>query len=182
MRRSRRNGQLRRVSSWSLGSQGAMRISSVSRPALAMIAAERVGEERAAPELQAAAGGAFVADAVDGRDVDAVGDRVRPLDGLPGSTGPRRTRPSRRDASRSPSDRTGSPPLEGRQPGGLGIPLVPADERADPGERRVERLEPEVAGGEVVLLVIERVVGDVHLAIDGRASEPSASRTTAVLW
>ena len=35
MRRSRRNGQLRRVSSWSLGSQVAMRISSVSRPARA---------------------------------------------------------------------------------------------------------------------------------------------------
>ena len=29
----------------------------------------------------------------------------------------------------------------------------------------VERLKAEVAGGEVVLLVIERIIGDVHLAI-----------------
>ena len=55
--------------------------------------------------------------------------------------------------------------LQGRQPGGLGIPLVPANERADPGVRGLERLEAQVAGREVILLVIERVVGNVHLAV-----------------
>ena len=56
--------------------------------------------------------------------------------------------------------------LQGGEAGGLGVPLVPADERADLCEARGEGLEPEVAGGEVVFLVIERVVGDVHLAVD----------------
>jgi hypothetical protein len=46
--------------------------------------AERIGNERAAPEFQAALGRSFVAHAVDGRHVDAVGDRVRALDGAPG--------------------------------------------------------------------------------------------------
>ena len=68
-----------------------------------------------------------------------------------------------------PADRRGIEqdlrPLKGRQPGGFGIPLVPADQGPHAGERRVKRLETEVAGGEVVLLVVERVVGDVHLAI-----------------
>ena len=50
----------------------------------------------------------------------------------------------------------------------LGIPLVPADERADPPGLRVEGLEAEVAGREVELLVEERVVGDVHLAVEAR--------------
>src|SRR5256885_3850248 len=39
---------------------------------------------RSAPELEAAVGWALVPDAVHGRHVDAVGDRVRALHGLPG--------------------------------------------------------------------------------------------------
>ncbi len=144
--------------------------------------AERVGQKRASPEFQAAAGRPFVADAVDGRHVDAVGDRVRPLDGLPGAG---LGRAELGFLGRMPADRRGIEEdlraLEGREPGGLGIPLVPADQSAESGKRRVERLKAEVAGREVVLLVVERVVGDVHLAVDGRASVPSASRTTAVL-
>src|SRR5204862_6437046 len=49
--------------------------------------AERIGDEAAAPELEpvaADAGQRLVADAVDGRDVDAVGDRVGALGRLPG--------------------------------------------------------------------------------------------------
>ena len=167
MRRSRRNGQLRRVSSWSL------RVAGGDEDFLGVAAgpgddpAERVGQKRAAPEFQAAAGGPFVADPVDGRDVHAVGDRVRPLDGLPGA---RLGRAELGLLGGVPADRRGVEqdlgPLKGRQPGGFGIPLVPADQGADAGERRVERLEAEVAGREVVLLVVERVVGDVHLAIE----------------
>ena len=35
----------------------------------------------------------------------------------------------------------------------------------------IESLEPEIAGSEIELLVIERIVGDVHLAID--AGQPA---------
>src|SRR5208282_4440594 len=47
----------------------------------------------------------------------------------------------------------------------LRIPLVPADERAKLPGAGVERAEAEVAGSEVKLFVIKRVVGDVHLAV-----------------
>src|SRR5262245_59164840 len=45
--------------------------------------AERIGHERAAPELQAAVGRSLVPDAVDGRHVDAVGDGMGALNRLP---------------------------------------------------------------------------------------------------
>ena len=55
--------------------------------------------------------------------------------------------------------------LHGREPCALWKPLIPADQHAD---RRVARLpgsKPRVAGGEVELLVIERIIRDMHLAI-----------------
>src|SRR5438270_12744775 len=68
-----------------------------------------------------------------------------------------------------PADRGGIEddlgPGESSQPRALGIPLVPADERAHASEVRVEGLEAEIAGSEIKLFVIERIVGDVHLAI-----------------
>ena len=45
------------------------------------------------------------------------------------------------------------------------IPLIPAHADADPRKFRVPRQKPEVARSEVELLVIKRVVGNVHLAI-----------------
>ena len=54
---------------------------------------------------------------------------------------------------------------EGGDAGGFGVPLVPADEHADGGELGLEDLVAQVAGGEVELLVVARVVGDVHLAV-----------------
>ena len=123
--------------------------------------------KRAPPEFEAAARGPFVADPVDGRHVDTVGDRVRPLNGLPCA---RLGRAELGFFRRVPADRRGIKEdlgsLQGRQTGGLGIPLVPADQGPDPGKRGVERQKTEVAGGEVVLFVIERVIGDVHLAIE----------------
>src|SRR6266700_3373936 len=76
--------------------------------------------------------------------------------------------------------------LESREPGGFGIPLIPADEDADSTEAGVERSKARpphprpgaqghspqgrggksVAGREVILLIIKRIVGDVHLAKD----------------
>src|SRR3954465_14958009 len=55
---------------------------------------------------------------------------------------------------------------QGGEPGTFWIPLVPADERAHASIVRIESLEAEVPGGEVKLLVIERIVGNVHLAIE----------------
>src|SRR5665213_2861341 len=48
------------------------------------------------------------------------------------------------------------------------IPLVPANERADGASGGLLRQEPKVPGGEIELLVVERVIGDMHLAIDRR--------------
>ncbi len=82
----------------------------------------------------------------------------------------------------------------------LGVPLVPADESADGALGGLRGFEAEVAGGEVELFVVERVVGDVHLAVgvgdgavffdgDGRCcgrgpgarrSKRDATRTTPV--
>ncbi len=46
------------------------------------------------------------------------------------------------------------------------IPLVPADEHADAPEARLEAREAQIARREIELLVVERVVGDVHLAVE----------------
>ena len=166
MRRSRRNGQLRRVSSWSFGSHSASRISSVSRPALARIRPKGSARNEPPQNSSPPPAGALVADPVHGADVHPVGDGVGALDGLP------RARLGRAELGllgRMPADRRGIEEdlraLQGRQPGGFGIPLVPADQRAHPAEPRRKGLEAQVAGREVVLLVVERVVGDVHLAI-----------------
>ena len=46
--------------------------------------AEGIGDKRRAPEFDAVAGRSFVANAVHRRYIDAVGDRVGALNGLPG--------------------------------------------------------------------------------------------------
>ena len=56
--------------------------------------------------------------------------------------------------------------LQGRQPGGFGIPLIPAHKRPHAGIRRVKRSESKVARGEIVLFVVEWVIRNVHLAVD----------------
>ena len=48
---------------------------------------------------------------------------------------------------------------------GFGIPLIPANQYAQTPHTGIDRLESHVAGREVELLVVARVVGDVHLAI-----------------
>ena len=54
---------------------------------------------------------------------------------------------------------------QGGEPGGLGIPLIPADADADGGMPRVPGEEAEIAGREVEFLVKERVIRDVHLPV-----------------
>src|SRR5207249_5577893 len=51
------------------------------------------------------------------------------------------------------------------QPRTFGKPLVPTHQDADPGVTRLKRLKPQIARGEVELLVIERVIGDMHLTV-----------------
>ena len=52
------------------------------------------------------------------------------------------------------------------QASGFRIPLVPANQRGNAPESRIESAEAQVTGSEVKLFEIERVVGDVHLAVD----------------
>ena len=134
-----------------------------------MIASERIGDERAAEELDAV-GARFVLvpDAIGRGDVDAVGDRVRALRRAPGV-----------DLRRAPFVFLGRMPADGRRieehlraeeardARRFRVPLIPADEHADRGVARLPHLEARVpvARREVVLLVEQRVVRDVHLAI-----------------
>ena len=55
--------------------------------------------------------------------------------------------------------------LEGHEACSFGIPLVPAYEHAETAYGGVDRVEAEVAGSEVELLVISGIIGDVHLAV-----------------
>ena len=106
-------------------------------------------------------------DAIHGSHVNAVGDGVGALDGPP--------RVVLRGAKlvllrRVPADRRGIEQhlgaLQSRQPRALGIPLVPADQRAHAANGGIHGLKAQIARREVILLVIKRIVGDVHLAVD----------------
>ena len=100
--------------------------------------AERVAHERRAPELEPGLAGppGLVADPVDRRHVDAVGDGVRRAGWSPRRrAGRRRTRPSRAGASRWRSGRTAPPrpaaPSAARPPGyhwsqQTSVPMRPA--------------------------------------------------------
>src|SRR5881394_1777262 len=57
-------------------------------------------------------------------------------------------------------------PLQRRETRAFGIPLVPANQHADLRVAGLPRFETEVAGREIKLFVVQRVVGNVHLAVD----------------
>src|SRR5215217_4167510 len=57
---------------------------------------------------------------------------------------------------------------ERRQPGRFRKPLVPTDKRADLAVGGVMRLKAEIAWREIKLLVVKRIVWDMHLAILAR--------------
>src|SRR5260221_10884769 len=50
-------------------------------------------------------------------------------------------------------------------PRSLRIPLVPADLHADARIPRIEIWKTEIAGREIKLFVVQRIVGDVHLSV-----------------
>src|SRR5947209_7824157 len=128
---------------------------------------EGIADERATPEFQATASGSFMPDPIDGNHINAVGDRVRALNQLPGLV---LRRPKLGFLAGVPADGRGVKKdlgsLKGRQPGRLGIPLVPANQSAEPAEARVKGSKAQVAGSEIILLVVKGIVGYVHLAVD----------------
>src|SRR5229473_5958480 len=96
-------------------------------------AAERIADEGGAPKLQPTVGWPFVTDPVRGCYINAIGQGMRALDELPGLVLP--------DAelslfARMPADSCGIEenlsPLESGQAGRFRIPLIPADQNADP--------------------------------------------------
>jgi len=54
------------------------------------------------------------------------------------------------------------------QPRAFGIPLVPADQSADPSNHGIESAKAQIARCEVELLVVSGIIRYVHLAIDAR--------------
>src|SRR5262249_54699879 len=146
--------------------------------------ARRVSDERAAPERD----GALAASAVDRRHIDVVDRRVADLGVAP------HLLPVAGDvlfnclvdeADRRRVDEDFGA-LERGETGRLGIPLVIADQRRDAAGRRVEDANAGVAGAEVMLLVIEDVLGKVRLGVgaeqcprlveEGRRVEEAAVR------
>ena len=123
-----------------------------------------------APELDTvslSAGIGFVADAVDGDEREAVSHRVTSLHELPGLALTRLFlgRVAALVAySRWIDEDIGT--SKSHQAGTFGIPLIPADLYAEVAHRGFDRMETEVARGEVELLVVGRIIGDVHLAMD----------------
>src|SRR6266481_9473612 len=137
-------------------------------------APEGITEERASPEFEAFAGHGITADvsslhadAIHNADINAVRDRVRPLDGAPGVV----LRLAEFSLLRGmPSDgrwvKKNACSLQCREARAFGIPLVPADERAEFSGGSVEGLEAKIAGSEIKFFVIKGIVGNVHLAVD----------------
>src|SRR5437879_3977835 len=137
-------------------------------------APEGVAEKRTSPKLESFAGhriaadiAGLKADAIHHADINAVRDRVRPLDGAPGVV----LRLAEFSLLRGmPSDgrwvKKNACSLQCCEARAFGIPLIPADERADFSGGGVEGLEAEIAGSEIKFFVVERIVGNVHLAVD----------------
>src|SRR6266487_2826135 len=125
------------------------------------------GHETLSPKLDARASRwALVADAIGDSDVAAIGHGVASLDELPrlvlvGAVC--------RFFTRMPADGSrvekNLRPLQRRQPRALRIPLVPANQHADLAVAGLPRAETQITGREIKLLVVKRIVRDVHLPV-----------------
>jgi hypothetical protein len=108
------------------------------------------GDEALAPEFDAVAGEFFVADAVGNGDVAAVGDGVAALDGFPGTV---LALAVFFFLGGMPADsgwiEENFSALHGREAGGFGVPLVPADQHADFAVAGLPGAKAEVAGSEL---------------------------------
>src|SRR5207248_6780405 len=129
--------------------------------------AVRPAHEALSPKFNAiSTGGRLMTNAVRHRDVTPVGDRMTTLNRLP--------RGMLRFSkffflARMPADcrwiKNNLRAVQGSQPRGFWIPLVPAHADADLAVRSVPGLESEIARREVKLFVIQRIIGNMHLAI-----------------
>src|ERR1019366_9476545 len=136
-------------------------------------APERITKKRSAPELEPLAKrrlapnvASFEANAIHDRHINAVRDRVSPLDRPPGIVlGHAELRLLCRMPSNCRRIEEYLRSLQCRQPCSLRIPLIPADQRPDSPRTGVERAESQVPGSEVELFVIQRIVRNVHLAV-----------------
>ena len=125
--------------------------------------AVRIADERCSPELNAA----FQARAIGGGNEHAVGDGVAAHHGFPSVV---LASAELRFLCRLPADCRGiendlSTGKRGKACG-LWKPLIPADAGAEAAVLRVKTLEAEIARREVELFIKQRIVGNVHLAID----------------
>ena len=71
--------------------------------------------------------------------------------------------------------------LQSREPRTLGIPLIPANQRAHLADRRVKRAKAQVARSEIKFFVIERIVGNVHLAVDSPQAPASINDSSRIV-
>src|SRR6266487_1529942 len=125
------------------------------------------GNETLSPKLDARASrGTLVADAIGDSDVAAIGQGVAALDELPrlvlvGAVC--------RFFTRMPADggrvEKNLRALQCRQLRALWILLVLANQHADLAVAGLPRAETQIAGREIKLLVVERIVRDVHLPV-----------------
>ena len=169
MRRSRRKGQLRRVSSRLCGVAFDDQNFFFVVRSFGENAAEGIGDEGVSPEFEAGVAFfrfAFVADAIDDGDVNAVGDGVGALDGAPGVE---LRRAELRFFVRMPADARGIEndlrALQSGEARALRIPLVPANLNADAAVCGIEIRKAEIAGREIKFFVVKRIVGNVHFAV-----------------
>ena len=169
MRRSRRKGQLRRTSSMRRRSHSTISVSSLSREASAITCPNGSATNEEPQNSRPLIRRAFEAHAIHRGDENAVGDGVGALDGAPGIE---LRRAEFRLLRGMPADGRGIEKniraAQAREARAFGIPLVPADQHADPAVARVEVGEAQIAGREIKLLVVERIVGDVHLAVEAQ--------------
>src|SRR5580658_601361 len=143
---------------------------------------KRVAEKRSTPEFKplslrriATNVAGFKAHPIHHGHVNAVRDRVTALDGSPGivlgdsELGLLRGMPA--DGGRIKKNGCA---LQGRQPRAFRIPLVPTNKRAQATGAGVERAKTKVSRSEIKLFIVERIVGNVHLAVE------AAERTVTV--
>src|SRR4029077_17479531 len=136
--------------------------------------AERIAKKRTTPKFEARPRGgvaayvpSFVPHSIDHSYVYTVGDGMGTLNGAPGIV---------LDGTefgffrRMPADCGGIEEnlraLQSSQSGALGIPLIPADQRAHATDVCIKGAKAEIAGSEVIFFVIKGIVGYVHFAVD----------------
>src|SRR6266571_5603525 len=126
------------------------------------------GDKTLTPEFQSlSAGRFFQADAIGRGHVAAVGHGVAALDEFPGVV---LLRAVAGLLPGVPADRGGikqdlrAP--QRRQPRRFRIPLVPADEHADLAEPGLPGAKAKIARREIEFFAVERIVRDVHLAVN----------------